>query len=803
MSSAPRPNGVPHTAEERLRYLLDIAERRSAELTAVIESMPDAVYLGTLSGITACNSRALTMLGARSLEDLQAHIGEPGTKFAVRWPDTGRLLREDELQFTRALKGETVTEEVMATNPLSGEIIYIRSACAPIVQNGQVVGAVAVNSDITDRKRVEEERERLLAEFNATVSCMTDGVVVFRPDATLAFMNPAAGRIIGCSPEAAPRTLAEWVRALAPAGEDGRPVRVADALTWRALRGETLAPTVLLFHAIDGRDVWVSLNAAPMRTPKGERIGAVTVFSDITERKRAEEATRRSATLLAHAGRLANLGAWDIDLTNVDDLNANQLHWSDQVYRIFGYEPGEVEVTNELFFERVHPEDRPRVAEAVAQALAEHRPYSIEHRIVCPNGTERTVFEYADIAFDAQGRPCRMTGAVQDITDRKHHEEELRELNAQLADADRRKDEFIAMLSHELRNPLAPIRYALPMIEREPHSDSGRHALAVIQRQVDHLTRLVDDLLDVSRITRGRIELRREHVTLASIVGAAVEAASPAITGARHALETNVADEPIWLDADPARIAQVVTNLLNNSAKYTPRGGRISLEARRDDGHALIRVRDTGTGIPPESLGSIFEMFRQGQRPDAGQGGLGIGLALVKLLVEMHGGSVEARSAGVGQGAEFEVRLPLAEVPRLDDRTTPTAATTVHGRRLKVLIVDDNVDLVEMLAMDVARLGHDVRKAFDGRSAISAATSYRPDVVLLDLGLPVMGGLEVGRELRARPETAEVRLVALTGWGQAEDRARTRQAGFDDHLTKPTEPGTLERLLNEVAQAVR
>ena len=385
------------------------------------------------------------------------------------------------------------------------------------------------------------------------------------------------------------------------------------------------------------------------------------------------------------------------------------------------------------------------------------------------------------------------------LAERARVEEALREANARLADADRRKDEFIAILSHELRNPLAPICYALPLVRRDELDESGRRAIAVIERQVNHLTRLVDDLLDVSRITRGKIELRQEHVSLGSVLTSAVEAASPAVAAGRHTLKLSVPDEPIWLQADPARVAQIVTNLLNNSAKYTPRGGQITLETTREGREAVVRVRDTGIGIPSDALPRLFEMFHQvTARADKSAGGLGIGLSLVKRLVEMHGGSVEVYSAGVGQGAEFVVRLPIA-----DEVEAPEVRQETHapggGRRLKVLVVDDNADLVDMLAAVVANLGHDVRKALDGRTALSAATVYRPDVVLLDLGLPVMNGIEVARELRRSPNGGGLRLVALTGWGQPEDRRQTGEAGFDEHLTKPTDPKTLAALLARFA----
>jgi signal transduction histidine kinase/ActR/RegA family two-component response regulator len=403
--------------------------------------------------------------------------------------------------------------------------------------------------------------------------------------------------------------------------------------------------------------------------------------------------------------------------------------------------------------------------------------------------------------LDVHGRLRGAVGAFVDVTRLKHVEDALSRANTQLADADHRKDEFIAILSHELRNPLAPIRYALPILQRDHLTEAAERAVRVIDRQVDHLTRLVDDLLDVSRITRGMIELRKEHVTLGSVVNAAVEAASPGITAARHTLELAVSDEPVWLYADAARIAQVITNLLNNSAKYTPRGGRISLFAAVEDGRAVVRVRDTGIGIPAPAIATVFDMFRQVSRPDRSQGGLGIGLALARRLVEMHGGTIEAHSDGLGRGSVFTVRLPVATESRANDQPREDSTARAEGRRLRVLVVDDNADLVEMLAVIVESAGHEVRKALDGRSAVSAARSYRPDLVLLDLGLPVMSGLDVARELRRDPAMAGVRLVALTGWGQPEDRRQTEQAGFDAHLTKPADARRVELLLNEFAAA--
>jgi len=536
----------------------------------------------------------------------------------------------------------------------------------------------------------------------------------------------------------------------------------------------------------------VCLGSATTLQVAGEPV-ALSAWLDITERKRAEEALRRSEAQMRAVFRSLAEGIVFLN-TDGEVEEANEA-----VHRLHGHTLEEL--TDPALDPRgdiVRPDGTPFPVEEQPAIVALRTGEAVRDVVMgVPTADGRLVWRLvnAQPVYDDGGRLLGAVASFFDITDRKRAEDALRE-------SDRRKDEFIAVLSHELRNPLAPIRYALPLVQRDPLSPTAARAAEVIDRQVEHLTRLVDDLLDVSRISRDKIELRRETVTLADVVAAGADASSPAIHAARHTLRLDLPAEPVWLHADPARLSQVVTNLLNNSARYTPRGGEIVVAARQEGEQAVIRVRDNGIGIPGEALPTIFDMFRQVNRPDSSQGGLGIGLALVKRLVEMHGGTVEARSEGMGRGAEFVVRLAVADVAGAGG-SADRGAQRPAGQRLKVLVVDDNADLVEMLALLVEAGGHDVRKALDGRSAVSAALAYRPDVVLLDLGLPMMSGLEVARELRARPETASARLVALTGWGQAEDRRQTEEAGFDRHLTKPADPETLNRLLREFGSTER
>jgi signal transduction histidine kinase/CheY-like chemotaxis protein len=380
-----------------------------------------------------------------------------------------------------------------------------------------------------------------------------------------------------------------------------------------------------------------------------------------------------------------------------------------------------------------------------------------------------------------------------DLIERKQADEALRE-------ADRRKDEFLAVLAHELRNPLAPIRNAIQILQMtEPHAPELLWASSVIDRQMGHLTRLVDDLLDVSRITRDWLELRKEHVDLAEVVHAAIEASRPGIIERGHEFTVTHGPEPVTVDADPTRLAQVFGNLLNNAAKFSEPKGRIAMSVERQNGDVLVRVRDHGIGVSEAMVPRIFDLFGQLQPSlERDQGGLGIGLALVKRLVEMHGGSVSVSSEGIGKGSEFVVRLPVVSTvrvsPHLHDEPlseTPSA--------LRILVVDDYQDGASSMCRLLELIGHETCMAADGLAGLEAARDFRPQVVLLDIGMPKLNGYEVARRLRAEPWGASIVLIAVTGWGQAQDRQRTAEAGFDHHLIKPVMPAELARLLASLA----
>jgi signal transduction histidine kinase/CheY-like chemotaxis protein len=396
---------------------------------------------------------------------------------------------------------------------------------------------------------------------------------------------------------------------------------------------------------------------------------------------------------------------------------------------------------------------------------------------------------------DADGAVNRVVALCDDVT-------EQRRLMNELIEADRRKDEFLATLAHELRNPLAPLRTSVQLLRREnPPQPALLRATDVIDRQVQQLVRLVDDLLDVSRITLDKLELRYARVTLAMVVQAAVEASRPLIESRGHELTVTLPPEPVELDVDLTRLAQVFLNLLNNAAKYTEPGGRIHLAAEREGGNVVVRVKDSGIGIVADTLPRVFDMFMQVDRSlNGSQGGLGIGLTLVKRLVQMHGGSIEARSEGPGKGSEFVVRLPVATLSSqgahaANGEGEPAAPTIRH----RILVVDDNRDAADTLAELLELTGHDLRTAHDGLEAVEVAGEFRPGVVLLDIGLPRLNGYEVAQKIREQPWGQGMVLVALTGWGQEEDRRRSRKAGFDHHMIKPVEPDALLKLLDSIS----
>lgn len=528
---------------------------------------------------------------------------------------------------------------------------------------------------------------------------------------------------------------------------------------------------------------WVIARGNVERDAGGVATALPAIVIDITERKLAENAVRDSAEHLQLALAAADLGDWQWD------AHEDVILLSDRAADIYGLPHGSV-VSRVKLRSLLAPEDRERVRLAVEDSLATHTDYDMEYRATRPSGEQCWIAVRGRGLYSDSGAVLGMIGIVQDITARKQAEESLREM-------DRRKDEFLATLAHELRNPLAPIRHAA-QIARIPDATEAqkRWSNDVIIRQVHHMSLLLDDLLDISRITRGTLELRLVPTDLGSAIEAAVETARPSIDVKRHRLRIDLPVGAVRVSADPLRLSQVLSNLLTNAAKYTDPEGEIRLSARVEPQAVLISVADTGIGIDAETLPSVFEMFSQLHNGrDHSEGGLGIGLALSKGLVELHGGTIEARSAGPGQGSEFIVTLPRREMPAPDVRPVlqPEAEQTVRRR---VLVADDNVDGAESLALLLRVEGHDVSVVHDGAAALAAVERLRPEVALLDIGMPGLTGYEVARRVRQSAFGRSTLLIAITGWGQDGDKARAFEAGFDHHFTKPIEPEHITALLS-------
>ncbi len=506
----------------------------------------------------------------------------------------------------------------------------------------------------------------------------------------------------------------------------------------------------------------------------------------VLQHKRAERALRQSHLRYRMVARAANDAIWDWDLIT------DQVTWNEGLQTLCGYTADQVGPDSAWWHGLIHPDDRERVVLGIDAMIGEGKELWVdEYQLLRADGTYAYVIDRGFVVYDDRSKPLRMVGSMLDLTERRRLEESLRE-------SDRRKSEFLATLAHELRNPLAPIRNALEILRRTGGDGPVvEQARCVMERQVRQMVRLVDDLLDIARISRDKLELRRERVELAAAVQSAVETSRPLLDAGGHRLTVVLPSEPIWLDADLTRLAQVFLNLLSNAAKYTERGGEIRLTAERQGPEVVVRVRDTGIGIPAEMLPRIFEMFTQvDQSLERSQGGLGIGLTLVKRLVEMHGGSIEARSDGPGLGSEFVVRLPVvAGPPTLPEPQVRDGkpGTTAPPKR-RILIVDDNEDSARSLCRLLTMTGSEARTTHDGLSALAVAAEFRPDVILLDIGLPGLNGYEVARKVRGQ-RGEDVVLVAVTGWGQEDDRRRSQEAGFDYHMVKPVDFNELQRLL--------
>jgi len=635
---------------------------------------------------------------------------------------------------------------------------------------------------------IAEQGERM----RTTLASIGDAVITTDLESRVTTLNPVAEQLTGwSSAEAAGRPLEEVFRIVDE--RTGNPARnpVRRAIDEGTIVG--LANHTMLV-AKNGAARPIEDSAAPIRAEGGAILGCVLVFRDVTEQRAADAALAESEERLRLAVRAADLGSW------VWNVREDRLRGDDRLAFLYGLKTEDVlqGVPIERGFERVDERDVGQVRADVGAAIESGGTFDTTYRIRGRDDVERWLRAHGRVELDEEGKPFRMAGAVLDITESRRLESERMQAEESLKEADRRKDEFLATLAHELRNPLAPIRNCLQILTVAKDGPQADAARGMMERQLGQMVGLFDDLLDLSRISQGKIELRKERIELAKLALDAVETVRPSIDQAGLAVHLAVPERPIVVDGDATRLAQVFTNLLTNAVKYTERGGRIDVTLGEEHGEALLDVTDTGIGIPPPMLPRIFDMFTQVERSiERSQGGLGIGLWLVKRLVELHGGRVEVKSDGAGKGSTFVVHLPVAQGLAA---TAPASAAQPGGSPRagrRILVVDDNRDSASSLALMLQIMGNETRTAHDGLEGLEIAAAFRPEVVLLDLGMPRLNGFDTAKKLREQPWGKDVVLVALTGWGQESDRRRSREAGFDIHLVKPVEPALLGRLIEE------
>jgi PAS domain S-box-containing protein len=556
------------------------------------------------------------------------------------------------------------------------------------------------------------------------------------------------------------------------------------ALQWGYFEGESWRV------GRDGEPVRVNLILTALRDGKQRHTGFAAAMRDMTDRPLLAATLRRRGEVLLQESeeRFVRFAENLPGLAWIKDLHGCYVYVNEAAARAFGA-PREA-ITGRTDADLFPPESALAFLENDRRALGGGTGIQVIEFLRDPQGVLRHSIVSKFPIRDAEGRPRLLGGIAIDITDRVQAEEALRR-------ADRRKDEFLATLSHELRNPLAPIRNALHILRLTGPGEAADRVHEMLDHQLARLIRLVDDLLEVSRISGGRLDLRKEAVDLASVLQSAIESSAPLIEGASHQLTVSLPDQPLVVDADPIRLGQVLSNLLSNAAKYTRDGGRIQVAVRRDGASAVIAVKDDGIGIPVEMQARVFDMFAQVDRTlKRAQGGLGIGLALARTLVELHGGRIEVKSAGLNQGSEFTVRIPAPEGRQRSPRPDPHTETTAMSMPPhNILVVDDSRDGADSLGMVLKMMGAEPRVVYDGPSALAAIREHPPATVLLDIGMPGMDGYEVAAEIRKNPACAKTRMIALTGWGSEEERRRSREAGFDDHWVKPVDPAKLRELL--------
>ncbi len=761
-------------AEEQLRQAQRLTQ-------TIIDGAGALVFAKDLAGRYFLTNRAW-----RERAGLSEQQADGVTDEAVYGPLVAQDVRRSDEQVLTS--GRLVVAE--ETTFERGQAVYYLSSKFPLLDDtGHPYAVCGVSTDVTSLKQTQAALQARERELQTLADNTPDILARFDRQMRHVFVSAAIERMTGRPPQ-------EFIGRTAR--ELGMPADLCDC--WenaiQAAFQEACAQTVAFTYEVAGEPGHFSGRFVPEFGSEGAIDHVLAVLHDDTEQKRAEQDISRLLEEERHYARLLARMAQASRLVHAS-LSA------DEIAQVLTHQAREILGARRAITQLTLEGPGARNIQAVSLA-ADANPTEPPHGTVLtasltgksgePLGqVQLTGGPYGD--FTHEDRTVLMQLAAIASTGLENAR-----LYASLREADHRKDEFLATLAHELRNPLAPIRNGLEILRRSGQlTGPAARARDMMERQLAHMVRLVDDLLDVSRISRGKVDLRLIRLTLQSVLESALESSRPAIEASRHRLVMQLPTESVWIDGDLTRLAQVVSNLLNNAAKYTPAGGRIELSAQVDGPYAVICVTDNGTGISTDMLPRVFDLFAQVDHTLArAQGGLGIGLSLVKKLVELHGGDIRAESRGLGQGSRFTVRLPLAAGTTADDGavpTSPTSRSAPSDAPCRVLVCDDNIDGAESLALMLGLLGHEVRTVHDGPAALATVRNWRPDAVLLDIGLPGMSGYEVARQMRSDPQLRGLLLVAVTGWGTQDDQRRSAAAGFDQHLTKPVEATALESLL--------
>jgi len=782
---AARERAMASSSELRRALEAQQAEREWLQIT--LASIADAVITTDPCGLVIFLNPVAARLTGWSLHEA---VGHPLSEVLRTVQETSR--RTDDLPIAKVVgDGEIiVSDDEVVLIARDGTARSVEHIAAPIRDShGKVKGVVIIFRDITERHRAEQAQRESEERFRQLADNINDVFWIRELHGSkTAYVSPAYESLWGRSCQSLYERPMSYLEAVHPEDRE-RALRACHRLE----RGEAIAGEYRIIRP-GGTVRWIWDRGFPIRD-KSERIVRLAgIAEDITERKRAEQALRESEERFRTLADATPVLIWGADT----DKRCNYFNkqWLDFTGRTIEQEMGDG------WTQSVHPEDLERCLETYVTALEAGTPFTMEYRLRRHDGKYRWVLDNGVPRFAPDGIFSGYIGSCIDITDRKRIEEELRK-------SDRRKEEFLAVLSHELRNPLAPIQTAVDLLEQAGTGGAGSdRELAMIKRQVQNLKRLVDDLLDVSRISRGKIELRKELVELAAVVAQAVDAVRPLFDEHHQDLHVSIPEDSILLKADPTRLEQILSNLLINAAKYTPQGGGIWLDVEQLQSEVLIRVRDTGIGIDADLLPKVFDLFLQGERRvGLSHEGGGIGLSLAKNLVELHGGTITAHSQGPDIGSEFVVKLPMVSRVQSKREQTPQAiqleASELLPRR-RILIVDDNVQAADSLRrlMSVV-FGQEVRVVYNGKSALEMAGSFLPEVILLDLEMTGMDGYEVAMRLRERSECSKALIVAVTGWGHEEDRRRSREMGFDLHLVKPVTARDLRAMLTDLEQKLQ